>query len=154
MPNRGNMKGIWAGFSKTPLHDMVSWTALFSVYWRRSLAPTATRCGLEPSLLWGMYLKRASVLMKRSFNVLWSLMCLLRPWLYDAKCRNMEYPWRVFNRMPWHNEVTYTTTVNGYAMHQHGKEGHVHLERMWQEGFRINDIMVVCQLLSLHHGSV
>jgi hypothetical protein len=94
------------------------------------------------------------VLMKRSFNVLWSLMCLLRPWLYDAKCRNMEYPWRVFNRMPWHNEVTYTTTVNGYAMHQHGKEGHVHLERMWQEGFRINDIMVVCQLLSLHHGSV
>jgi hypothetical protein len=44
--------------------------------------------------------------------------------------------------------------VNGYAMHQHGKGGHAHSERMWEEGFRINDIMVVCDLLSLLHGLV
>jgi pentatricopeptide repeat protein len=39
-----------------------------------------------------------------------------------AKCRNIEDTWRVFDKMPSWDVVTWTVILEGCAMHGHGRE--------------------------------
>ncbi len=45
-----------------------------------------------------------------------------------AKCGSLEDTWRVFNKMPIHDMVSWTTVLGGYAMHGQGKETLRHIE--------------------------
>ncbi len=46
-----------------------------------------------------------------------------------AKC-GMDDAWRVFNKMPFRNVVTWNTILGGCAMHGHGKEALKYFEQM------------------------
>jgi pentatricopeptide repeat protein len=39
-----------------------------------------------------------------------------------AKCGSMADAWRVFNKMPSHDVVSWNAILGGCAMHGHGKE--------------------------------
>jgi pentatricopeptide repeat protein len=65
-----------------------------------------------------------------------------------AKCGSIEDAWRVFNRMPSRDVVTWNAILGGCAMHGHGKEALKHFERMCEEGVQPDDITFVCLLLA------
>jgi pentatricopeptide repeat protein len=58
--------------------------------------------------------------------------------------------WRVFNKMPSQDVVTWNAILGGCAMHGHGKEALNHFEQMC-EGVQQNDIafFVSCQLVAM-----
>jgi pentatricopeptide repeat protein len=60
-----------------------------------------------------------------------------------AKCGSMEDAWRVFNKMPSQDLVTWTAILVGCAMHGHGKEAPKHFEQMCQEDVQPDDIMFI-----------
>jgi len=68
-----------------------------------------------------------------------------------AKCGSMEDAQRVFNEMPSHNVVSWTTMLQGCAMHGHGKEALQHFEQMCEEGVKpdIVTFFVFCQLVAM-----
>ncbi|CAM6038165.1 unnamed protein product [Sphagnum compactum] len=43
-----------------------------------------------------------------------------------AKCGSMDDAWRVFNKMPFRNVVTWSTILGGCAMHGHGSREYGH----------------------------
>jgi pentatricopeptide repeat protein len=47
-----------------------------------------------------------------------------------AKCGSMDDAWKVFNKMPFQNVVTWNTILGGCAMHGHGKEALKYFEQM------------------------
>jgi pentatricopeptide repeat protein len=68
-----------------------------------------------------------------------------------AKCGSMEDAWRVFNKMPSQDVVTWTTILGGCAMHRHGKEALKLFEQMCKEGVQPDDITFVCLLSACSH---
>ncbi len=111
-------------------------------------------------LLWGCWmhvpvwlqLKTAGVLMSRSFEVDGIQMCLWRIawWRCMQNVGAWRNAWRVFNKMPSQDVVTWNAILGGCAMHGHGKEALNHFEQMC-EGVQQNDIafFVSCQLVAM-----
>jgi pentatricopeptide repeat protein len=71
-----------------------------------------------------------------------------------AKCGSMEDAWRVFNRMPSRDVVTWTAMLNGFSMHGHGGEAIAHFEQMCEESIEINNITFVCLLSACSHAGL
>ncbi len=67
-----------------------------------------------------------------------------------ANCGSLEDAWRVFNKMPSQDVVTWNAILGGCAMHGHGKEALKHFEQMC-EGVQQNDVtfFVFCQLVAM-----
>jgi pentatricopeptide repeat protein len=71
-----------------------------------------------------------------------------------AKCGSMQDAWRVFNKMPSHDVVSWNAILGGCAKHGHGKEGLRHFEQMCEEGVQPNDITFVCLLSACSHAGL
>ncbi|CAK9190019.1 unnamed protein product [Sphagnum troendelagicum] len=71
-----------------------------------------------------------------------------------AKCGSMEDASRMFNKMASHNVVTWTATLNGYAMMGCGKEALQHFERMCKEGVEVNEVTFICLLSACNHAGL
>jgi pentatricopeptide repeat protein len=71
-----------------------------------------------------------------------------------AKCGSIEDAWRVFNRMPSRDVVTWNAILGGCAMHGHGKEALKHFERMCEEGVQPDDITFICLLSACSHAGL
>jgi pentatricopeptide repeat protein len=71
-----------------------------------------------------------------------------------AKCGSMEDAWRVFNKMPSHDVVSWNAILGGCAKHGHGKEALRHFEQMCEEGVQPNDITFVCLLSACSHAGL
>ncbi len=64
----------------------------------------------------------------------------------------MEDAWRVFNKMPSHDVVSWNAILGGFAKHGHGKEALRHFEQMCEEGVQPNMISLLfafCQLVAM-----
>ncbi len=68
-----------------------------------------------------------------------------------AKCGSMQDAWKVSNKMPFHNVVSWNAMLEGFAMHGHGKETLAHFEWMCQEGVKIDNVTLVCLLSACTH---
>jgi pentatricopeptide repeat protein len=71
-------------------------------------------------------------------------------WKYGS----MKDTSRVFNNLPSRDLVTWTTMLNGYAMHGHGEEALTHFEQMCQKDFEINNVTFVCLLSACSHAGL
>jgi pentatricopeptide repeat protein len=71
-----------------------------------------------------------------------------------AKCGSIEDAWRVFNKMPSRDVVTWTGILGGCAMHGHGRETLKHFEWMCEEGVQPNDITFLCVLSACNHAGL
>ncbi|CAM6079031.1 unnamed protein product [Sphagnum tenellum] len=71
-----------------------------------------------------------------------------------AKCGSLEDAWRVFNRMPIRDMVSWTAMLGGYAMHGRGKEALRHFEQMCEKGVEIDKITFVSLLSACSHGGL
>ncbi len=63
-----------------------------------------------------------------------------------AKCGSMEDAWRVFNKMPSRNVVTWNAILGGCAVHGHGREALKYFEQMCKEGVQPDDITFVLRV--------
>ncbi|KAH9549032.1 hypothetical protein CY35_11G119600, partial [Sphagnum magellanicum] len=98
----------------------------------------------------------SSVIFVRVLNACASVISLEEGSLVDmyAKCGSIEDAWRVFNKMPSQNVVTWTAILGGCAMHGHGRERFKHFEQMCEEGAQPNDIYFVCLLSACSHAGL
>ncbi len=71
-----------------------------------------------------------------------------------AKCGSIEDAFRVFNKMPSRDVVTWTAILGGCAMHGHGREALKHFEQMCDEGVQPDDITFVCVLSACSHAGL
>ncbi len=68
-----------------------------------------------------------------------------------ANCGSMEDAWRVFNKMPSQNVITWNALLGGCAMHGHGKENLKHLNRCVGKVYSwvMSLLFVFCQLVAM-----
>ncbi|CAN5972805.1 unnamed protein product [Sphagnum jensenii] len=71
-----------------------------------------------------------------------------------AKCGSMEDAWRVFNRMPSHDVVSWTAMIQGHVKCGHGQKALELYQQMQREGVDINDATFVCLLSTCNHASL
>ncbi len=71
-----------------------------------------------------------------------------------AKRGSLEDTWRVFNKTPIHDMVSWTTMLGGYAMHGQGKEALRHFEQMCEKGVEIDKITFVSLLSTCSHADL
>jgi pentatricopeptide repeat protein len=71
-----------------------------------------------------------------------------------AKCGSMEEAWRVFNKMPSHDVVSWNTLLRGFAMHGHGEETLQHFEQICEEGVEPDDVTFLCVLSACSHAGL
>ncbi len=71
-----------------------------------------------------------------------------------VKCGSMDDAWRVFNKMPVRNVVSWTAMLKGYAMHGQGMEALAHFKWMCEEGVEIDGVTFVCLLLACSHAGL
>ncbi|KAH8968158.1 hypothetical protein BDL97_03G115500 [Sphagnum fallax] len=86
----------------------------------------------------------------------WDLDVFVQKSLVDmyAKCGSLEDAWRVFDKMPSHDVVSWNSILGGCAMHGCGKEALKHFERMCEEGVQPNDITFVCLLSACSYAGL
>jgi len=70
-----------------------------------------------------------------------------------AKCGSMEDAWRVFNKMPLCDMVSWNAMLGARALND-GKEALTHFEQMCEEGVLPNDITSVCLLSAWSHAGM
>jgi pentatricopeptide repeat protein len=118
--------------------------------------------------LWGcwmnvrvwLHLKRAHMYITGSFKVVWSQMSLGGSSLVDmyAKCGSLEDAWRVFNKMPSWDVVTWSAMILGHVKYGQGQKA---LELYWQiqqHGVQPNSVTFVgvpnacASLIALEEG--
>jgi pentatricopeptide repeat protein len=71
-----------------------------------------------------------------------------------AKCGSMDDAWRVFNKMPSRDVVTWTAVLGGCALHGHGKEALKHFKWMCKEGVQPDDISFISLLSACSHAGL
>jgi len=71
-----------------------------------------------------------------------------------AKCGSMDDAWRVFNKMPSRDVVTWTAVLGGCALHGHGKEALKHFKWMCKEGVQLDDITFISLLSARSHAGL
>ncbi len=124
-------------------HDIGTWKCgqgwkaleLFKQMQQEGVPPdSVTFLGFLSACASVLQLKHAGLLMNRPFKVVASQMLL---WgMGSVTCMSNVEVWkyedtsRVFNNLPSCDLVTWTTMLNGYAMHGHGEEALTHFEQM------------------------
>ncbi len=71
-----------------------------------------------------------------------------------AKCGSMDDAWRVLNKMPSRDVVTWTAVLAGCALHGHGKEALKHFKWMCKEGVQPDDITFISLLSACSHAGL
>jgi pentatricopeptide repeat protein len=71
-----------------------------------------------------------------------------------AKSGSMEKAWRVFNKMPSHDLVSWNAMLGGFAMHGQIKEALTHFQLMPQEVEGADNITFVGLLSACSHGGL
>ncbi len=169
----GSMNDAQRVFSKMPSHDVVTWNAMILGHGKSAQGHKALELfrqmqqeGVQPD----------SVTFVGVLNACASLVALeegrcahkqiiqngsdsdvfVGNSLVDmyAKCGSMEDAWRVFNKMPSHDVVSWNAILGGCAMHGHGKEALKHFEQMCEEGVHPDDITFVCLLSACSHAGL
>jgi pentatricopeptide repeat protein len=169
----GSMDDAQRVFSKMPSHDVVTWNAMILGHGKSAQGHKALELfrqmqqeGVQPD----------SVTFVGVLNACASLVALeegrcahkqiiqngsdsdvfVGNSLVDmyAKCGSMEDAWRVFNKMPSRDVVSWNAILGGCAMHGHGKEALKHFEQMCEEGVHPDDITFVCLLSACSHAGL
>ena len=72
-----------------------------------------------------------------------------------AKCGSLKHAFLAYNRIPNPNLVSHNAMLTAYAMHGHGEEGIALFHRMFEDGFRPDNVTFLSVLSScVHVGSV
>ncbi len=169
----GSMEDAWRVFNKMPSHDVVSWNAMMFGYVRCREGRKALEIfwqlqqeGVEPSNVTfvGALNACASVVALEEGKCIHELIIqngcesdvFVGNSLMDmyVKCGSMEDAWRVFNKMPSCNVVSWNIMLGGYAMQGHGIEALALFEQMCEEGVEISNITFVYLLSACSHAGL
>jgi pentatricopeptide repeat protein len=166
----GSIKDAWRVFNKMASRDVVSWTAMILGHVQSGqgqkgleLFQQMQQEGVRPDSLTivavlnacpsVVTLEEGRCVHQQIIEHGWDSDVFVANSLIDmyAKCGSMEDAWRVFNKMPSRDVVTWTTILGGCAMHGHGKEALKLFEQMCKEGVQPDDITFVCLLSACRH---
>ncbi|CAK9878571.1 unnamed protein product [Sphagnum jensenii] len=157
-----SMEDTWRVFNKMPSCDVVSWNAMISGHVKCGQGQKALRLfqqmvqeGMEPdhitfvgvlnacasvvALEEGRFVHEQIIQRGLEFDVFVSNS------LVDmyAKCGSMEDAWRVFNKMPLHDVVTWNALIFGHVKCGQGYKALELFQQMQQEGVQPNTITFV-----------
>ncbi|CAM6075269.1 unnamed protein product [Sphagnum tenellum] len=157
-----SMEDTWRVFNKMPSWDVVSWNAMISGHVKCGQGQKALRLfqqmvqeGMEPdhitfvgvlnacasvaALEEGRFVHEQIIQRGLEFDVFVSNS------LVDmyAKCGSMEDAWRVFNKMPLHDVVTWNALIFGHVKCGQGYKALELFQQMQQEGVQPNTITFV-----------
>jgi pentatricopeptide repeat protein len=169
----GSMNDAWSIFNKMPSRSVVSWTAmilghvkcgqgqkaldLFQQMQKEGVVPDSVTfvgvlnaCASIVALVEGRDIHEQII--QRGFES----DVFVGSGLIDmyVKCGSMDDAWRVFNKMPVRNVVSWTAMLKGYAMHGQGREALAHFKWMCEEGVEIDGVTFVCLLLACSHAGL
>jgi pentatricopeptide repeat protein len=158
----GSMEDSWRVFSRMPTRDSVAWNALISGYVKcgqghkaLALAQEMQQEGLEPGAVTFVAVLNAcaSVLaleegrrvhehvirsgLESNLFVGNSLVDMY------VKCKSLEEAWRVFNRMPTRNVVSWNAMILGHVKCGYGRKALEVSQQMQQEGVEPNTLTFV-----------
>ncbi|KAH9549386.1 hypothetical protein CY35_10G016600 [Sphagnum magellanicum] len=169
----GSMEDAWRVFNKMPSRNVVTWTAmisghvncgqgqkaleLFRQMQQEGVRPdSVTFVGVLNACASVVALEEGKCVHQQIVECGWDSDVFVANSLIDmyAKCGSMEDAWRVFNKMPSRDVVTWTTILGGCAMHGHGKEALKYFEQMCEEGVQPNDITFICLLSACSHSGL
>ncbi|CAM6129666.1 unnamed protein product [Calypogeia fissa] len=71
-----------------------------------------------------------------------------------AKCGSLDDAIRVFNKMPTHNNVSWSVMLAAFAMHGHATEALIHFQRMCDESAGVDRVTFVSLLSACCHGGL
>ncbi|KAH9549631.1 hypothetical protein CY35_10G029700 [Sphagnum magellanicum] len=169
----GSIEDAWRVFNKMPSRDSVTWNAIISGHVKcgqgqkvLELFQQMQQEGVQPDSITfvGVLNACASVVTIQEGRCVHQLI-IQNGLEYDvfvgsslvnmyAKCGSIGDVWRVFNKMPSRDVVTWNAILRGCAMHGHGREALKHFERMREEGVQPDDITFVCLLSAYSHASL
>ncbi|CAK9881683.1 unnamed protein product [Sphagnum jensenii] len=125
----GSIEDSWRVFSRMPTRDSVAWNALISGYVKcgqghkaLALAQEMQQEGLEPGAV--------------------TFVAVLNAYMY-VKCKSLEEAWRVFNRMPTRNVVSWNAMILGHVKCGYGRKALELSQQMQQEGVEPNTLTFV-----------
>ncbi|CAM6073835.1 unnamed protein product [Sphagnum tenellum] len=125
----GSIEDSWRVFSRMPTRDSVAWNALISGYVKcgqghkaLALAQEMQQEGLEPGAV--------------------TFVAVLNAYMY-VKCKSLEEAWRVFNRMPTRNVVSWNAMILGHVKCGYGQKALELSQQMQQEGVEPNTLTFV-----------
>jgi pentatricopeptide repeat protein len=169
----GSIEDAWRVFNKMPSRDVVTWTAmilghvkcgqgqkaleLFQQMQREGVWPNSVTfvgvlnaCASVIALEEGRFVHQQIIQSGLETDV------FVANSLVDmyAKCGSMGDAWRVFNKMPSRDLVTWNAILGGFAMHGHGKEALKHFAQMCEEGVQPDDITFICLLSACSHAGL
>ncbi len=159
----GSVNDAQRVFSKMPSHDVVTWNAmilghvksaqghkaleLFRQMQQEGVQPdSVTFVGVLNACASFVALEEGRCAHKQIIQNGWDSDVFVGNSLVDmyAKCGSMEDAWRVFNRMPSRDVVSWNAILGGCAMHGHGKEALKHFEQMCEEGIQMISLLSAC----------
>jgi pentatricopeptide repeat protein len=169
----GSMEDAWKVFNRMPTRNVVAWSAMILGHVKCGQGHKALALyrqmqqeGVEPDPITfvGVLNACASVaaleegrhVEEQIIQSNYDTDIFLDSSLVDmyAKCGSLEDAWRVFNRMPIRDMVSWTAMLGGYAMHGRGKEALRHFEQMCEKGVEIDKITFVSLLSACSHGGL
>jgi pentatricopeptide repeat protein len=169
----GSMEDAWRVFTKMPLRDVVTWTAiifgyvkcgqackalqLFQQMQREDVEPgPGTFVGVLNACASIMAFEEGRCIHKQIIECSCETNVFVGNSLIDmyAKCGSMREAWRVFDMMPLRDVVSWNALLSGFAMHGHGKEALGHFEQMCEAGVEIDGVTFVCLLSACSHAGL
>ncbi|CAM6054309.1 unnamed protein product [Sphagnum tenellum] len=138
----GSMEDAQRVFNKIPSRDVVTWTAMIFGFVKCQQGQKALELfqqmqheGVQPN----------SVTFVGVLNACASVVALEEGSLVDmyAKCGSIEDAWRVFNKMPSRDVVTWTTMMLGHLKCGQGQEALELFRQMQKEGVQPNSVTFV-----------
>ncbi|CAM6011774.1 unnamed protein product [Sphagnum balticum] len=166
----GSIEDAWRVFSRMPTHNAVSWTAMILGYVKCGHGQKALALfqqmqheGIEatPVTFVGVLNACASLVALDEGRCVHEQIiqsgceadAFVGSSLIDmyAKCGSIEDAWAVFNRMPTHDVVSWTSMLGGYAMYGCGREALEHFEQMCQAGIEVNKVTFIHLLSACSH---
>ncbi len=158
----GSIEDAWRVFNKMPSRDVVTWTAmilghvkcrkgqkaleLFQQMQQEGVQPnTVTFVGVINACASVVALEDGRCVNQQIVKCGWESDVFVGSSLVDmyVKCGSMEDAWRVFNKMPSRNVVTWTAMISGHVNCGQGQKALELFRQMQQEGVRPDSVTFV-----------
>jgi pentatricopeptide repeat protein len=158
----GSIEDAWRVFNKMPSRDVVTWTAmilghvkcrqgqkaleLFQQMQQEGVQPnTVTFVGVLNACASVVALEEGRCVNQQIVKCGWESDVFIGSSLVDmyVKCGSMEDAWRVFNKMPSRNVVTWTAMISGHVNCGQGQKALELFRQMQQEGVRPDSVTFV-----------
>jgi pentatricopeptide repeat protein len=158
----GSIEDAWRVFNKMPSRDVVTWTAmilghvkcrqgqkaleLFQQMQQEGVQPnTVTFVGVINACASVVALEEGRCVNQQIVKCGWESDVFVGSSLVDmyVKCGSMEDAWRVFNKMPSRNVVTWTAMISGHVNCGQGQKALELFRQMQQEGVRPDSVTFV-----------